>query len=117
MIKMNVRAYKEMVLLIACFLSVILNGSPLIAQEKNDKPLRLAVVGITHGHVPWILGRKDKTDVSLVGIYETDTALSHLYASQYHLDKDLFYTNLDKMLNVVKPEATPACQHLSDGNY
>ncbi|WP_018615502.1 Gfo/Idh/MocA family protein [Segetibacter koreensis] len=108
MIKMNVRAYKKTVLLVGCFLSVILNCSPLIAQAKNDKPLRLAVVGITHGHVPWILGRKDKTDVSLVGIYETDTALCHRYASQYNLGKDLFYTNLEKMLDVVKPEAIVA---------
>lgn len=78
------------------------------AQSKNNAPLRLAVVGITHGHVPWILGRKGKNDVTLAGIYETDTALSHRYAKQYNLSKDLFYTNLDKMLDAVKPEAAVA---------
>lgn len=82
--------------------------SKSIAQPANNAPVRLAVVGITHGHVPWILRRKDKTDITLVGIYEKDTALAHRYAKQYNLDKDLFYTNLDKMLNAVKPEAVAA---------
>lgn len=82
--------------------------SKSIAQPANNAPVRLAVVGITHGHVPWILRRKDKADVTLVGIYEKDTALSNRYAKQYNLDKDLFYTNLDKMLNAVKPEAVVA---------
>ncbi|MEJ7678235.1 MAG: Gfo/Idh/MocA family oxidoreductase [Segetibacter sp.] len=63
------------------------------------------MVGITHGHVPWILRRKDKDDVILAGIFETDTALSQRYAKQYNLSKDLFYTNLNKMLDAVKPEA------------
>lgn len=78
------------------------------AQSKNDAPLRLAVVGITHGHVPWILGRKGKSDVQVAGIYETDTALCQRYAKQYNLGKDLFYTDLNKMLDAVKPEAAAA---------
>lgn len=78
------------------------------AQTTNNSPVRLAVVGITHGHVPWILGRKEKNDVIVAGIYEKDTALSHRYAKQYNLDKDLFYTDLNQMLNAVKPEAVVA---------
>jgi len=80
---------------------------PVSAQTKMT-PVRLAVVGITHGHVPWILGRKEKTDIILAGIYEKDTALSHRYAKQYNLDNNLFYTDLKKMLDVVKPEAVVA---------
>jgi len=94
--------------LITCFILTFISVSKTTAQSANDAPVRLAVVGITHGHVPWILGRKAKTDVTLVGIYETDTALSNRYAKQYNLDKDLFYTSLDKMLNAVKPEAVVA---------
>ena len=86
----------------------ILADSAATAQAKNNAPVRLAVVGITHGHVPWILRRKDKADVILVGIYEKDTAISHRYAKQYNLNKDLFYTDLTKMLDAVKPEAAVA---------
>lgn len=93
----------------------MLNGTN--AQSTNKAPLRLAVAGITHGHVPWILGRKDKTDVVLAGVYEPDTALAHQYAKTYRLDAGLFYTDLNKMLDAVKPEAVVAFgsiyQHLA----
>lgn len=71
-------------------------------------PLRLAVAGITHGHVGWILGKKDRSDVKLVGIYESDRELTQRYIKQYGLSPELFYTDLNKMLDVVKPEAVVA---------
>jgi predicted dehydrogenase len=91
-----------------CLLIIIINGITLNAQTKNDAPVRLAVVGITHGHVGWILGRKGKKDVELAGIYEKDTALANRYAKQYGLGRELFYTDLNKMLDAVKPEAAVA---------
>ena len=78
------------------------------AQLKNNAPLRLAVAGITHGHAPWIFTRKDKTDVTLVGIYEPNIDLAQQYAKNYNLSKDLFYSDLNKMLDAVKPEAVVA---------
>lgn len=94
--------------LITWLVLAAVTASKATAQAKNDAPVRMAVAGITHGHVPWILGRKGKSDVTLAGIYETDTALSRRYAKQYNLNKDLFYTDLNKMLNAVKPEAVAA---------
>ena len=78
------------------------------AQSKSDAPLRLAVAGITHGHVGWILGRKDKTDVTLVGIYEKNKELSQRFAKRFNLSPELFYSDLNKMLDAVKPEAVVA---------
>ena len=78
------------------------------AQATANGPLRVAVVGTSHGHVPWILGRKDKSDVTLVGVYEPDTALANQRIKSYKLSKDLFYTDLKKMLATVKPEAVVA---------
>ncbi|HEY0433598.1 MAG TPA: Gfo/Idh/MocA family oxidoreductase, partial [Chitinophagaceae bacterium] len=79
-----------------------------VTNNMNNAPLRLAVAGITHGHVPWILGRKDKGDIVLVGIYEKDKDLVQRYAQQYHLSPGLFYTDLGNMLDAVKPEAVVA---------
>ena len=76
--------------------------------QSTDNALRLAVAGATHGHVGWILGRKDKSDVSLVGVYEPDTELAKRYIKQYNLSADIFYTDLTKMLEAVKPEAVVA---------
>ncbi len=78
------------------------------AQTVNNTPLRLAVVGITHGHVPWILGRKGKTDVELVGVYEQNNELAQRYAKKYNFSTELIYNDLGKMLDAVKPEAVVA---------
>ncbi len=105
---MYIKTYHKTLFFTICLLLTLINSITLRAQSKNDAPVRLAVVGITHGHVGWILGRKGKNDIALAGIYETDTALSNRYAKQYNLSKDLFYTNLIKMLDAVKPEAAVA---------
>jgi predicted dehydrogenase len=86
----------------------LLHLTPIATAQSptiNAAPVRLAVVGISHGHVPWILGRKGKSDVTLVGIYEPNKALAERNAKTYKLDPTLFYTDLNKMLDAVKPEA------------
>lgn len=83
---------------------LILSVSSSVAQE----PLRLAIAGLSHGHVDWVFYRKDKKDVKLVGIYETNPQLIERYISRYNLDKTLFFTNLDEMLETVKPDAVSA---------
>jgi len=78
------------------------------AYSQSSQPLRLAVVRTTHGHSGWILGRKGKPDVNLVGIYEPDKALAEEQAKRYNLPSSLFYTDLNRMLDAVKPEAVVA---------
>lgn len=75
--------------------------------QSAEKPVRIAVAGITHGHVPWILSRH-KPDAELVAVYDTDTALANKYATQYGFSKSIIYTDLSKMLDEVKPEAVVA---------
>jgi predicted dehydrogenase len=90
------------------FITGVLSLLVIHSQPKSNAPLRLAVAGITHGHVGWILGRKDKPDVILVGIYESNKGLAQRLAKQYNISPDLFYTDLGKMLDAVKPEAVAA---------
>jgi predicted dehydrogenase len=85
-----------------------------VSLPAQDAPLRLAVAGLKHGHAPFIFARKGKTDLKVVGIYEADTAVAGMYARKYHLEKDLFYTDLDKMLEQVKPEAVAAYGSIFD---
>ncbi len=100
--------FKSFSLHIACLLLTITTMFNANAQSTDNAPVRLAVAGITHGHVPWILGRKGKTDVTLVGIYEPNTELAQRYAKRFNLNADIFYTDLNKMLDAVKPEAVAA---------
>ena len=78
------------------------------AQSKDSKPLRMAVAGITHGHSGWILGRKNNAEITLVGIFESNADLVQRSAQKYNLPATLFYADLNKMLDAVKPEAVVA---------
>ncbi|GAC1362007.1 MAG: Gfo/Idh/MocA family oxidoreductase [Acidobacteriaceae bacterium] len=71
-----------------------------------DAPVRVAIVGLVHGHVKGFLGNLPKsTNAQLVAIVEQDTALAQRYAAQYHLDSKLFYSDLEKMLQEQHPDA------------
>ncbi|CAG5007283.1 hypothetical protein DYBT9275_04012 [Dyadobacter sp. CECT 9275] len=90
---------KRYLLLLICFL-----GLEALAQ----KPVRVAVAGLSHGHVGWIFNRQGKTDIQLVGIYETNPVLRQRFIEKYKLDKSLFFTDLEKMLEQTKPDAVSA---------
>jgi len=78
------------------------------AQTTTVKPVRLAIAGMTHGHIAFILGRKDKGDFLLTGVYEPNKELALSLSKKYNFNPDLIYTNLGEMLDKVKPEAVVA---------
>ena len=78
------------------------------AQQVKQKPIRLAIAGVSHGHSAFILGRKEKSDFKIVGIYEPDHELVMKLSKQYNFDPKLVYNDLGKMLDEVKPEAVAA---------
>ncbi|MCF0053056.1 Gfo/Idh/MocA family oxidoreductase [Dyadobacter sp. LJ53] len=80
----------------------------LSMQSMAQVPVKVAVAGLSHGHVGWIFNRSDKKDIELVGIYETNPDLVNLFINKYKLDRKLFYTDLNKMLEEAKPEAVSA---------
>ena len=102
---MNRKVSQQIAKMLLCILPGFLTFSK--AQAQTNNPVRIAVAGITHGHVSWILSRK-KTDIVLAGIYEPDKELAERDAKQYGLNPNLFYTDLGKMLDAVKPEAVVA---------
>jgi predicted dehydrogenase len=77
-------------------------------QSIAQKPVRVAVAGLTHGHVGWVFNRGDKKDMELVGIYEPNQELVNRIAERYKLDKKLFFSDLNRMLDETKPEAVSA---------
>jgi len=80
----------------------------LQAQNAAQKPIRMVVVGMTHGHVALILNKIGQPDIQLVGFYEPNRELALRFAKQYHFDEKLIFDNLDTMLDAVKPEAAVA---------
>ena len=98
---------KHFLIIIATSILGTLPFSSAFGQSAGA-PLRVAVAGTSHGHVSWILKRKNKDDVQVVGIYEPNKELSEKHIRQFGLNRDLFYTDLKAMLDAVKPEAVVA---------
>ncbi len=93
---------------LCCVLLCCLNMAAFSGADQEKRPLRLAVAGLSHGHAPLILGRKDRGDVQLTGIYEKNREVAERYANRYKLASSLFFTDLEKMLDEVKPQAVAA---------
>src|SRR5664279_3153987 len=77
-------------------------------DNSNGQRVRVAISGLNHGHVSWILRTLDRKDVEVVGFYDPDRGLADRYSERYGFSKDLIYTDLDAMLDAVKPAAVAA---------
>ncbi|MEM9259459.1 MAG: Gfo/Idh/MocA family oxidoreductase, partial [Bacteroidota bacterium] len=80
----------------------------LTTMFAQASPLKIGVVGLTHTHVHWILGREDIGDIEIVGIVEPNRELARRYSEQHGYAMDLVYPSMDAMLAAVKPEAVTA---------
>lgn len=99
------RHMKNYIIILQLLMIASLN---LQGQEPVKPPIRFAIAGATHGHVAFILGRKDKSDFNLVGIYEPNRELALKLAKTYNFNPKLIYSNLNNMLDSVKPAAVLA---------
>ena len=95
------------------FILLILFSSILV-KSQTQKPIRLAVAGMTHGHISFILGRPDKGDFELVGVFDTNQELTQRLSERYKFSPDLIYHDLEQMLDKVKPEAVVAFGSIYD---
>ena len=85
---------------------IIITSINALAQNE---PLRIGVVGLTHGHVHWILGREeDQSDVEIVGIVEPNQDLAERYAEQHGYSMSIVYNTMEEMINATNPEAVTA---------
>jgi len=69
-------------------------------------PFKIAVIGLTHGHVSGFFNnalRRD--DIQIVGIAEPDRQLFDKYAKLHHLSPDLYFASADQMLAKTSPQA------------
>src|SRR5580704_4891832 len=90
--------------LAAALCAFLLTPSSLPAQ--SDPPIRVAIVGLVHGHVKGFLRALPGNDSArLVAIVEPQVPLAQKYASDYHLDSKLFYTDIERMIREQHPDA------------
>src|SRR5438034_10299606 len=80
--------------------------SPAWTAEIDVPPVRLAIVGLVHGHVRGFLDRlRGRTDVQLVGVVDPDDALRDRYRERYGLAPGVLHATVEAMLDAARPEA------------
>lgn len=74
--------------------------------QQPVEPLRLAVIGLEHGHVEGALwNATNRDDIELVGVWSEHPDLWARLAAKYNLDPLLHYNDLGQMLDEAAPEA------------
>ncbi|MEM8757646.1 MAG: Gfo/Idh/MocA family oxidoreductase [Planctomycetota bacterium] len=97
-----------LMLLVVC----VFSARRALAQ---DGPLRLAVIGLEHGHVEGALwNAANRDDIELVGIWGRDRAVFERYAEEYGLDNGLFFDDVQAMLDETEPEAASVMTRTSE---
>jgi predicted dehydrogenase len=91
---------KNIALLLFLALSIMVN-----AQTEKFK---IAVIGLTHTHVHWILGRPDMGDIEIVAIVESNTELAERYSKQHGYSMEIVYSNTEEMLKSTQPDGVCA---------
>lgn len=70
--------------------------------------LQVAIIGLTHDHVHWILGREKFGDIKIVGIVEPNIELAKRYSKRHGFSMDIIFNTMDEMMEAVQPEAVMA---------
>jgi predicted dehydrogenase len=92
--------------LMALSLPLLLMAVPHAHAAGEAQPLRIAIVGLVHGHVRGFLDRvKDRPDVQLVALVDPDKALLEQYRQRYGLAPERAQSSLEGMLDSARPEA------------
>lgn len=90
------------------FINSCLIVSFFYSTGQGQKPLRLGLDGLSHGHVFWVFNHPDTTTFDLIGIAEPNQELAARLAKQYGFSMDLIYGSLEEMVESTSPEAVMA---------
>ncbi len=98
------------------WLTLVVMTAAVAALPAQEKPVRVAIVGLAHDHVVGFLGQLPQHhEVELVGIAEADAKLVDKYKGKFHLADTLFFKSEANMIEVRHPQAvliyTPIAEH------
>ena len=88
----------------------------------SEEPVKIGVVGMTHGHVHQVLKRgKASSAIKIVGFVEPNHDLAERLTKQYGYASDLIFSTLEEMVSATHPEAVTAFnstfEHLETVKY
>ena len=83
-------------------------GTEQPVKAVDTAPLRIAVAGVSHGHLSQVARRIGNGTFEVVGVWEENDAYRQQNALTGKVAEDLFYSDLGRMLDETKPEAVVA---------
>lgn len=88
----------------------------LLPHRIQAEPLKVAIVGLEHGHVEGFLRSLPRHgDVQLVGVADANPGLFAKYQKEFNLPETLFFKSMANMIEVRRPQAvlvyTPISEH------
>ena len=96
-------------------LFVLVTVPGALRAQAPAAPLRVAIVGLVHGHVEGFLGQLPQhREVQLVGIAEPDPALVAKYERKYALPAGLFYKDAASLIEARHPQAVLVYTSIGD---
>ena len=96
-----------------CKINSRLSGGTLHTHDEGA-PLRLAVAGVTHGHLGEVVRRMNRGDFQIVGVAEPREEYRNQNDLTGRIPQSLFYEDLAKMLDETKPEVVVAYGSIYD---
>ncbi len=83
--------------------------------QSAQAPLRVAIVGLVHGHVHGFLGQSlHSSEIEIVGVAEPDAKLLSQAGARYGFDHAILFTDLEDMLAKTHPQAVLAYTNTYD---
>ncbi len=108
---------KWILYLTGVFLFLYTSQTPIYAQSETQGTVTMVMAGLSHGHSHWIFQDDFASDIQLTGIYEPNSDLVDQFIKQYNLNADLFYDDLEVMLDELQPDGLlafgPIYDHLA----
>src|SRR5215470_19585385 len=92
-------------------ISVLLSLLPLIEMAyaqtpQSHPPLRVAIVGLVHGHVHGFLTRyQHNPEIEIIAVVEPDEQLRSAAATRYGFAPSQMFSNLEEMIVKAHPQA------------
>ena len=77
-------------------------------SADSKKTVKLAIHGLTHGHVNWVSEWPEWETLELVGIVEADTALANQMADRLGLPRTVLYPTMAALLEATEVDAVAA---------
>jgi len=87
---------------------------PILKSQTVKSPVKVAVIGLTHTHVHWILGRENHNDIEIVAIVEPNRALAEKYSKQHSFSMNIVFNTMEEMAAKTKPEVVTAFGSIYD---